>query len=159
MKDATLVFIFNEDKVLLQKKVKGSFGEGKWNGPGGKLKFAESPEKCAVREVHEETGLHVSDLIKTGEIMFREEGGKWFIVHVFTTSNYKGDPVDKGEGKLEWFPKDNLPYDNMWQDDVHWFPMMIQGKRFIGQVSFSKGFKDMKDYSFQEVGDHEKKKI
>jgi 8-oxo-dGTP diphosphatase/2-hydroxy-dATP diphosphatase len=31
-----------------------------------------------------------------------------------------------------------LPYDLMWQDDRWWFPLLIQGRRFVGRADFVK---------------------
>lgn len=36
--------------------------EGIWNIPGGKQELGESPSECAIREVHEETSLIISNL-------------------------------------------------------------------------------------------------
>ena len=57
--EATLCTIIKDDKILLQKKAEGRFGEGKWNSPGGKIRPDEPPEACVVREVIEETGIIV----------------------------------------------------------------------------------------------------
>ena len=53
----TVCHIFKNDRLLLQKKSKGLFGSGKWNGVGGKLKLNQTPEEGVRREVFEETGL------------------------------------------------------------------------------------------------------
>jgi acetyl-CoA carboxylase carboxyl transferase subunit beta len=34
-------------------------GKGQWSVPGGRINPGETPENALVREVHEETGLHV----------------------------------------------------------------------------------------------------
>lgn len=59
--------ILKEGKVLLGQRhpdpVKASsalHGEGTWTMPGGKLEFQEGFEDGAVREVLEETGMHIS---------------------------------------------------------------------------------------------------
>jgi len=151
MKNATLCYIFNEGKMLLQKKSEGLFGGGRWNAPGGKLKFAESPEKAAIREVWEETGLKVSDLKNVGLLNFMEEGGKWFSVHVFIAGSFSGEPVNKGEGELKWFPAESIPYKEMWEDDSFWFPLLLEGKKFRGDFLFSKGFKEMLKHKVEEL--------
>ena len=55
--EATLCEIIHGGRILLQRKSAGRFGEGKWNGPGGKVQPGETPLKCVVREVRAETGL------------------------------------------------------------------------------------------------------
>jgi len=47
----TLCYLRRDGRVLLQKKAKGLFGEGKYNGPGGKILPGENPEQSAIREV------------------------------------------------------------------------------------------------------------
>ena len=46
---------------LLGKRI-NAHGAGTWATPGGHLEFGETPEKCAAREVLEETGLKVKDM-------------------------------------------------------------------------------------------------
>lgn len=46
---ATLCHIMKDDKLLLQRKSKGLFGGGRWNGVGGKLEADETPEECVKR--------------------------------------------------------------------------------------------------------------
>lgn len=29
-----------------------------------------------------------------------------------------------------------IPYDTMWADDIHWMPLMIAGKHFVGRADF-----------------------
>ncbi|CAG8496863.1 14697_t:CDS:2 [Ambispora leptoticha] len=55
------VFVIRGDKFLIGKR-KGSHGSGTWQLPGGKLDFSESFERCAEREVFEETNLKIKDI-------------------------------------------------------------------------------------------------
>ncbi|EGO29400.1 hypothetical protein SERLADRAFT_378187 [Serpula lacrymans var. lacrymans S7.9] len=27
-----------------------------------------------------------------------------------------------------------IPYDKMWDDDIHWLPLLIRGQRFVGRA-------------------------
>ena len=50
-----------ERQLLLGRKKRG-FGEGKWNGFGGKLEPGETVEEAAVRELQEESGVTATQL-------------------------------------------------------------------------------------------------
>ena len=137
--EATLCHIIDGDSLLLQRKSAGLFGEGRWNGVGGKLKACETPTEGAVREALEETGLRVSSLKPHGVLNFyfgQRTRPDWAI-HVFSTSTFEGEARPSEEGVLRWFPLDEIPYDEMWQDDRHWLPLLLGGKRFGGDFYFS----------------------
>ena len=61
MTAGTLVYLFKENRILLAMKKRG-FGEGKWNGPGGKILGHETPKEAAIREVMEEIGIAIEIL-------------------------------------------------------------------------------------------------
>ena len=50
MKVSTLCFLVKGDRILLAMKKRG-FGEGKWNGVGGKVNEGESVGHAALREM------------------------------------------------------------------------------------------------------------
>jgi len=123
-------YIVNEQgQILLQLKKRG-FGQGKWNGPGGKTEPGETPEESVKREVREETGIAIKSLKKMGELEFifnkKEEWNNY--CHVFVCDEFEGKPKDRGEGKLQWFKQEELPFDRMWADDQHWLPDVLDGK-------------------------------
>jgi len=57
-----LVILQCNDKILLGKR-KGSHGHGEWSFPGGHLEMNETPDECGKRELLEETGIDIHDLI------------------------------------------------------------------------------------------------
>lgn len=40
------------------------------------------------------------------------------------------------EMKPQWFECHQIPFNQMWPDDVMWFPLMLQKKKFIGYFIF-----------------------
>lgn len=140
--------------MLLQLKSKGLFGGGKWNAPGGKLIQGECPESAAIREVYEETGLRVRNLRFHGILNFYLGESKALdqVVFVFSSGNVRGRPKRSAEGRLSWFSTSNIPYDQMWQDDLAWLPLLLQGKSFFGDFYFTEGYGKLESYVLQEIG-------
>lgn len=57
------VLVRRQGKILLGHRQR-SHGAGTWQLPGGHLDFGEAVEACAAREVREETGLRVENLVR-----------------------------------------------------------------------------------------------
>lgn len=132
----TLVMVVQPGKVLLGMKKRG-FGAGKWNGFGGKVQQGETIEEAARRELHEESGLTVDHLEKIGNIKFEFIGDTELMdVHIFRTDTYHGEPTESDEMRPQWFELDKIPFSQMWADDILWFPLMLQKKKFLGYFKF-----------------------
>ncbi|KAG9279963.1 oxidized purine nucleoside triphosphate hydrolase [Astyanax mexicanus] len=132
----TLVLVVQPERVLLGMKKRG-FGAGKWNGFGGKVQTGESIEQAARRELLEESGLTVDTLHKIGNITFEFVGDTELMdVHIFRADSYNGEPTESEEMKPQWFDIDKIPFSQMWADDVLWFPLMLQRKKFLGYFKF-----------------------
>jgi 8-oxo-dGTP pyrophosphatase MutT (NUDIX family) len=137
MRDSTLIFLVKGGNVLLGMKKRG-FGVGKWNGYGGKLKYGESIEEAAIRELWEECCINAKKIKKMGELTFMFPLKPEFnqTVHVFVSSEFDGTPTETDEMKPEWFEARNLPFTEMWQDDPHWLPKVLSGERVRGSFIF-----------------------
>ncbi|MER2170083.1 NUDIX hydrolase [Psychrobacillus psychrodurans] len=108
------VLILNaEGQVLLQEREPGIYGL-----PGGLMELGESFEDTAIREVLEETGLHIGALqlcnVYSGPDYYIENpnGDKFYSVSaVYKTSEYSGDILaDEIESlSLQFFPPTQLP--------------------------------------------------
>jgi 8-oxo-dGTP pyrophosphatase MutT (NUDIX family) len=130
-KTLTLLFLRKDNQVLLAMKKRG-FGEGKWNGVGGKVEGEESIESAMIRETQEEIGVTPTSYEKVGDIRFDEyfKGEPTSMhVHVFVASSWDGEPTESEEMKPEWFFVDAIPYDEMWSDDPYWLPSVIEGSK------------------------------
>jgi len=148
---ATLCHIIKGRSLLLQKKSRGLFGGGKWNGVGGKIEANESPEECVKREVLEETGLKIGDLRYHGVLnfYFGDRRELDWVVHVFSTRNPPGEPKSGEEGILKWFNFEEIPFAEMWEDDRYWIPLLFEGKRFQGEFHFDEKGEELLHFNLE----------
>lgn len=132
----TLCIVHQGTRVLLGMKKRG-FGEGRWNGFGGKVAHEESIEDAAVREIQEEAGITPVVLEKLGILNFAFENNPDTLeVHIFKCTEYEGEIGESEEMKPEWFSTDEVPFEDMWKDDVLWFKLFLQNKKFTGSFLF-----------------------
>lgn len=132
---ATLLFVIRNGQVLLIRKKRG-LGAGKINGPGGKLDPGETWREAAIREVEEEIVITPTGVVELGELRFQFVDGYSIHVRVFVADDFKGTPTETDEAVPLWFSVDAVPYDEMWADDILWFPMMFAGQAFTGRFIF-----------------------
>jgi 8-oxo-dGTP pyrophosphatase MutT (NUDIX family) len=146
----TLCLIEREGELLLGLKKRG-FGEGRWNGFGGKLAPGESIEQAARREVREEANLEIDELTPRGVIDFVfQDNPEALEVHIFSVINFQGEPSESEEMRPAWWKIDALPYDKMWPDDRHWLPLFLAGKNFRGRFLFE-NMDRILDFELKEI--------
>ena len=138
----TLCVIHEHPRVLLGMKKRG-FGAGRWNGFGGKVEDGESIEDAVIREVREEVGLDVGRVSemprKQGIIEFTFQNDPQILeVHIFKCGEWSGDPIETEEMRPQWFMIDEIPFGQMWPDDLYWMPLFLKGKKFKGKFLFDK---------------------
>jgi 8-oxo-dGTP diphosphatase/2-hydroxy-dATP diphosphatase len=135
----TLCIVQQYPNVLLGMKKRG-FGAGRWNGFGGKLAPGETIEDAARREMQEEAGIELKNLDKVGIIDFEFQGNSELLeVHIFKSDDFVGEPTESEEMKPQWFHVNDIPYNTMWPDDIHWIPLFLAGKKFKGKFLFGEG--------------------
>jgi mutator protein MutT len=135
----TLLFLQKDDELLLAMKKRG-FGAGRWNGVGGKLDEGETVEQATIRECQEEIGVTPITFHKVGELDFyggsTEEAWNMF-VHAYMCTEWEGEPVETEEMAPKWYKISDLPYKDMWADDIYWLPKVLSGESVKATFTFN----------------------
>jgi 8-oxo-dGTP diphosphatase len=57
--------------------------------------------------------------------------------HVFVADEHEGEAIETDEAVPLWTRIDRIPYHEMWEDDIHWLPRMLDGGSFFGRFVFA----------------------
>lgn len=111
--------------MLLRKKPPNA---NLWNGVGGHLEPAETPQESIFREVLEETGISLTQVhfggILTWEGFEIESGG----LYIFTAQVEGRHVIENGEGHLEWLPRRFVFTSSKVVSNIHYFlPPVLAG--------------------------------
>ena len=140
MRPTTLCFpIDKKGRLLLGRKRRG-FGIAKWNGFGGKIESGETFPDCAIRELHEESGLVADpadlELVAFLDFHFQDAPDLDHIGYVYLLHHWQGTVRQTEEMEPQWFGSHELPFEEMWQGDRKWIPLIQQGKMLKGRINF-----------------------
>lgn len=146
----TICVVRADDTVLLGFKKK-KFGQGYWNGFGGKVESSESIEAAARREVTEECGLQLADCIHCGVITYTyDHDPAKREVHFFVGRGYSGAVQETAEMRPQWFPLNTIPYESMWPDSRYWLPLLLRTEQFEGRAHY-RTYQDLADCQINRI--------
>ena len=133
MKNTTLCYVEQEGKylMLLRNKKKQDENAGKWIGVGGKFEEGESPQDCLLREVQEETGLHLTQYRFRGIVTFVSDRYETEYMHLFTAHGFEGELTACDEGELRWVEKDEVLSLPLWEGDREFLRLLREDAPFF----------------------------
>ncbi|MCA9418246.1 MAG: 8-oxo-dGTP diphosphatase MutT [Candidatus Omnitrophica bacterium] len=99
--------IQQQDRILIQQRPPGSWMEGYWEFPGGKVHTGEDPRKALERELLEELGVRcaVGEIEETIHHVYPE---KTVLLLFYWCEILSGEPQGLEGQTLEWAKIDEL---------------------------------------------------
>jgi 8-oxo-dGTP diphosphatase len=119
---------------------------GKYNGLGGKLEPYEDVASGLKRELQEEAGIEITEMVLRGTISwpgFGKDGEDW-LGFIFRIDRWSGTPFTANpEGSLEWVPLARLlQFDlPLWEGDPYFLPLVFgdDPRQFHGVMPYRDG--------------------
>ena len=155
----TLAYLHDRgtDRVLMIRRTARADDDhyGKVNGLGGKLEPDEDIVTGLRREIDEEAGVELTDLVLRGTITWTNFGPKLeeWLGFVFLATGWTGSPpAANAEGTLEWIDRERLlrACDDdpairrsadlpMWAGDRHFVPLVFDDdpRQFHGTMPYN----------------------
>lgn len=137
MKETTLCYIENNASYLMlhRTKKKNDANHGKWIGIGGKIEKGETPKDCILREIKEETGILVNNLLYRGKVNFISDIYEDEVMHLFTADTDDAFFAPCDEGILKWVKKKDVLSLNLWEGDRLFLKYLIDDEKEFFNLS------------------------
>lgn len=141
-----MIYDEKEDKVLVQVRDKND-----WDGisfPGGHVEKGESLSESVIREVEEETGLRIKNVIPCGyKDWYDFKKQKRYIVFMYRTTTYSGVCIPRShEGENRWMTIDRIRSSNQVAPD------------FIEMLNIMLGSVDHSEFFYEDTQNEDENK-
>lgn len=114
-------------EILVGQRRRGDRHAFKWEFPGGKVEFGESPQQALVRELSEELQIDA----KVGSEMARYEhdypSGSRVHLLFFAVNEFAGEPKARVFEQICWVPLSELPGVDFLEGDLDFVRRLARG--------------------------------
>lgn len=136
IRKAVIGYLVRGDEVLLgvRTRVSNNLGHMVVAGIGGGIEKNESPEDALKREILEEIEVEVTAYQKVGHVVcFSPHRPSWNLsIVIYLVTDFEGEPKKTKDIDPYWYPKNELPLNDMWLDNRITARMVLDGKRIAG---------------------------
>jgi 8-oxo-dGTP diphosphatase len=115
---------------LIAQRPPGSWREGWWEFPGGKIETGETAEAALVRELREELGVAAGGLMSLGA-WHHEYPDRSVEIHLWLVTSFSGEPRGLDGQALRWIAPGELATCDLLEADQ---PMVEPLRRALGAV-------------------------
>ena len=100
---AACALVDPDGRVLVAQRPEGKAMAGLWEFPGGKLDAGETPERCLIRELHEELGID-TEASCLAPLTFASHGYPDFhlLMPLYVCRVWRGTPAAREAQALRW---------------------------------------------------------
>ncbi|HLH01649.1 MAG TPA: (deoxy)nucleoside triphosphate pyrophosphohydrolase [Bryobacteraceae bacterium] len=119
--------IHQNGKVLVGQRRKGDRHSLKWEFPGGKVEYGETPREALVRELWEE--LHISARVGGELARYEHDYPSGSRVHLlfFSVPEFAGEPVGRVYEQICWIELSALPRLDFLEGDLDFIRRLSRG--------------------------------
>jgi 8-oxo-dGTP diphosphatase len=132
---AVLCILRHGDELLLMRRTK-TLHQGLYVPVGGKVDPYEGPKAAALREVHEEAGVVLSDAQFCGVMVETSPVDYNWVSFIYIADIPRCEPIPCVEGVLEWVPVAHLSDYPLLESDRFIYPYVLAGRPFVFDVIY-----------------------
>ncbi len=123
----TAGILTREGRILICQRQKGSWGEYKWEFPGGKVEDGEDPRESLRREFKEELAIEpeIGPLLCRLQHRYPDREVELYVFHI---PSYTGDLCNQQFESIRWASREELSHFDFLEADQTLIEALAQGR-------------------------------